>query len=53
MLVALAALLLAACSRGGDVPDRSPSGSGGQPPPRLVSLSPAITRTLIDLGAGE
>lgn len=44
-------LLLAACSRG----DREPAAAvpTDRITPRVVSLSPAITRTMIDLGAGD
>lgn len=41
------AMALAAC-RGGEPPAPPPT-----PAPRVVSLSPAITRTLVDLGAAE
>ena len=48
-----AALCLAGCGGGAEVSESGPQRRGAESPPRLVSLSPAITRTLLDLGVGE
>jgi ABC-type Fe3+-hydroxamate transport system substrate-binding protein len=47
-LLWVAPMIIAACGRAG--PDQSPRSAPPSGEPRLVSLSPAISRTLVDLG---